>query len=185
MSCFLLACHPPGHDSAGKVWDRFEGLPEVTKPLHPSLAGLDLEQVDTNSGVFWIEKQSQHLNRWPCSGCHPQARPVKNEPAAHWDISLRHADEQVMNCGTCHDARSDMNQLHSLQGLPIDMNRADRVCAQCHTTQVRDWLGGAHGKRLARWEGPAIRFACTQCHDPHQPAWDQRWPQITAPRSQD
>jgi nitrate/TMAO reductase-like tetraheme cytochrome c subunit len=51
-----------------------------------------------------------------------------------------------------------------------------QLCAQCHNSQVKDWVGGAHGKNLSGWKSARVSKLCVECHNPHSPALDKRWP---------
>jgi len=94
---------------------------------------------------------------------------------AHWDIKLNHANSEIMNCATCHNGEN-MNSLNSLTGQNIDLNLSHKVCSQCHSNQFEDWKGGAHGKKLAGWAPPRASQTCVNCHNPHDPGFDTRWP---------
>lgn len=121
------------------------------------------------------------MEAYPCSQCHDKplagmlAARRKDEPDSHWQTALRHAPESVMNCQTCHGT-GDMDQMHTLTGQSVSMDAPYQICAQCHTTQVNDWAGGAHGKRLGGWAPPRVVETCTGCHNPHTPAFESRWP---------
>ena len=80
-----------------------------------------------------------------------------------------------MGCTTCH-ATADVNELRTLTGTAVLFDHAYEICAQCHSTQKADWEGGAHGKRAGGWTPPRVVFNCTECHNPHRPAFASRWP---------
>lgn len=187
--CFAAGC---AHEGEHGFFDH-ESLPEklekqkVTTPGAFAATGFDAEDLiavsDTTRGPFYVRKRVEVLTKYPCSTCHNvslarlKALTPANAPAAHWDIELRHAAETVMQCTTCH-SENDMNALHSLTGRPITFNESYQVCAQCHSRQYSDWLGGAHGKRLSGWGAKRVAQTCVGCHNPHQPQWDKRWPAI-------
>ncbi len=139
--------------------------------------------------------RKDEITQYPCSNCHiaplttrqaegqertTQAGESQDAGAAkaHWDIMIEHAETSVMNCTTCHTA-DDMDALHTLTGDVVDFNHSYQLCAQCHGQQHEDWLGGAHGKRVGGWAPPRVVENCVECHNPHQPAWDIRWPAVT------
>jgi len=137
----------------------------------------DLPHIDP----FLTEKRIHQLTSFPCSNCHTQplatmqANSQKNSKKAHWDIQLAHADESAMNCTTCH-AKDNMNQLSSLTGQLIKIDESFKLCGQCHSSQYKDWQGGAHGKQLNGWKPPRVATTCVSCHNPHQPAFPKRFP---------
>jgi nitrate/TMAO reductase-like tetraheme cytochrome c subunit len=69
-----------------------------------------------------------------------------------------------------------MNNLNSLTAQSIDFNASYKVCAQCHSNQFEDWKGGAHGKKVAGWAPPRASMTCVNCHNPHNPGFEKRWP---------
>lgn len=126
--------------------------------------------------TFVLTRQPE-LESFPCSTCHGEV-PVKlanKEQDAHWNIQLNHANTQVMNCASCHDLNKP-DELISLTGVSINFDHSYQVCAQCHSSQAKDWLGGAHGKRAIGWVEPRTIHNCVSCHDPHQPQIQSRWP---------
>ncbi|MFQ5568862.1 MAG: cytochrome C [Rhodothermales bacterium] len=130
--------------------------------------------------TFYVQERLSRMEQYPCTECHTEplaalTRTLPAEKDAHWDVSMQHADEDVMVCATCHTI-PESNALQLLNGKNIDFNHSYRQCAQCHTTQATDWAGGAHGKRLGGWAPPRVVSTCTDCHDPHQPGWEPRWP---------
>lgn len=130
---------------------------------------------------FFTEKPSLAITSFPCSNCHnqPLAKMQANRDIslqkAHWDIHLVHANESAMNCATCH-ASNDMNQLTTLTGKMLPIDESFKLCGQCHSTQFKDWQGGAHGKELSGWKPPRVAKTCVSCHNPHQPAFPKRFP---------
>ena len=94
---------------------------------------------------------------------------------AHWDRKVNHANENAMNCATCHNGK-DMNNLNSLTGNTIDFNQSYQLCAQCHSSQFDDWKGGAHGKNIGGWAEPRAAMTCVNCHNPHTPQIASKWP---------
>ena len=117
------------------------------------------------------------LSAFPCSTCHGEVpQKLANEVQdAHWNIQVNHANAQVMNCTSCHDLEKP-DALVSLTGAAIDFDHSYQVCAQCHSSQAKDWLGGAHGKRVKGWIEPRTIHNCVSCHNPHQPQIESRWP---------
>lgn len=76
-------------------------------------------------------------------------------------------------CFNCHDADA-----HDTLVLPGDkrvpFSEAPLLCAKCHGPTYRDWQAGIHGRALGYWDvtrGERVRLVCTQCHDPHAPAF--------------
>ena len=130
---------------------------------------------------FFTEKREHKLNAFPCSNCHNQAleKMQANRPEgirkAHWDIELVHAGKNIMECKTCH-ANDNMNQLASFTGKMISFDESYKLCGQCHSTQQKDWQGGAHGKQLNGWAPPRVATTCTSCHNPHKPGFSSRFP---------
>ena len=69
-----------------------------------------------------------------------------------------------------------MNNLNTLTGKSIDFNSSYKLCSQCHSSQFEDWKGGAHGKRIGGWAPPRASLTCVNCHNPHSPSFETRWP---------
>ena len=138
----------------------------------------DVQEADS----FYLPERAVHLTSFPCSNCHTAGLPElkagakTGEKKAHWNIELKHAPMEAMNCATCHNTNGDMDKLVSLTGKQIHIDEAFKQCAQCHSTQFKDWKGGSHGKRLGSWAQPRVINNCTSCHNPHSPAFESRWP---------
>jgi hypothetical protein len=132
--------------------------------------------------AFTVEPRKPHLALYPCSQCH-QALPLNTTPrkleAAPHVADLPHGNGRMW-CLNCHQARP-RDELVSLRGERIDFDRSDQVCGQCHGDRHRDWHFGGHGKRVARWAGERVLYACTHCHDPHNPAVPPRAPLAPPP----
>lgn len=128
---------------------------------------------------FLIPERKSQITSYNCSECHSKPlHEVKIDGdgrKAHWDLKLNHADTKTMNCATCHNA-DDMDNLKSLTGHKIDFNNSYNLCSQCHTKQFDDWKGGAHGKKIGSWAPPRASLTCVNCHNPHNPGFDSRWP---------
>ena len=150
------------------------------------LTEIDAVQVQTliESQPFQTLARTGEITQYPCSSCHIeplaelQAIQRQSDPKAHWDIAIEHADESVMRCTTCHSP-DDMDSLHTLTGDTVAFDHSYQVCAQCHSGMAKDWVGGAHGKRIGGWAPPRVVNNCVDCHSPHQPVWDMRWPAVT------
>lgn len=131
------------------------------------------------SGVapFFVLARESELTKGPCVTCHAaqSAAPSADfgRRRAHWSVELAHAPESVMSCATCHAPSAG---LQTLAGRAVEFDHAYQVCAQCHFAARADWEGGAHGKRAGGWTPPRLVFNCTECHDPHRPALETRWP---------
>lgn len=139
----------------------------------------DVSLGDNPHQAFSVETRSDKLQYKPCSRCHGEQSPSLDNQAAHWERTQEHASQDIMNCRTCHDQESRMEKLHLLSGTLVDFDHAYRVCGQCHFQQQKDWIGGAHGKRLEIWAGGRIVRNCTGCHDPHKPGFPKRFPSFS------
>lgn len=139
----------------------------------------ELVAIDENSIHFYIKSRKDKIKSYDCNECH--SKPVEQlqkeglGKKAHWDISIKHADTKTMACLSCH-VSNDMNHLKSITGDPIDFNFSYKLCSQCHHQQVKDWVGGAHGKNLSGWKSERVSKLCVECHNPHKPALEKRWP---------
>lgn len=118
------------------------------------------------------------IGQYPCTSCHQGRKVVMRDQRiaqAHENIQPVHPAETGAVCSTCH-AEDEVGMLPLKNGGRAPLEQAYRLCAQCHFQQVRDWAGGAHGKRLDGWEGRRVVMGCADCHDPHKPAIEPRTP---------
>jgi len=100
---------------------------------------------------------------------------------AHGNITLDHGgQDKPLSCYTCHK-KDDRNFLVTEEGSKIDMDHSYQMCGHCHFRQKKDWMGGAHGKRVSYWAGTRVVKTCTSCHDPHSPHFEKRWPKTYSP----
>ena len=142
------------------------------------LDGLNMIEVTENDITFLIPSRKDKIKSYKCIECHTKAlskMKVKDIKKAHWNIKLNHANSEVMNCITCHDG-NNMDELASITGHNIDFNKSFRLCSQCHQKQYKDWTGGAHGKKIESWAPPRVSMTCVNCHNPHSPSFDTKWP---------
>jgi hypothetical protein len=129
-------------------------------------------------GLFWTETRKDKIERFKCSRCH-NGKEVRIDRAAeitHGDIDLTHGEKyKPLSCFTCHN-QEERDFLVIEKGISVDMDHAYQTCGQCHFRQKKDWVGGAHGKRISSWAGKRVVKSCTSCHDPHSPKFAKRWP---------
>jgi len=116
------------------------------------------------------------LVQYPCTSCHEGVTVFADRiPDAHRNIQPVHPATTGGTCSTCHVP--DAVERLFVPGEPsASMDHAYRLCAQCHSPQVRDWAGGVHGKRLEGWSGRRVVMNCADCHDPHSPGLVSRIP---------
>ena len=136
-------------------------------------------EITEGDKTFLIPERKSQIKSYACSECHNKPLDQlksKTGKKAHWDITLKHANENTMNCTTCHNG-SDMNNLKSITQMPIDLNKSYQLCNQCHTRQFDDWKGGAHGKKMGGWAPPRASLTCVNCHNPHQPHFPKKFPE--------
>lgn len=116
-----------------------------------------------------------------CSTCHTtrvpnaQARSAADLQEFHQGMAYAHGQQ---TCLSCHNA-SDYDTLRRADGSPVAYPRTIELCAQCHGPQYRDYQHGSHGGMTGHWDlksGPRERNTCTDCHDPHAPAFPKVMP---------
>jgi formate-dependent nitrite reductase cytochrome c552 subunit len=122
-----------------------------------------------------------------CMTCHSTRTPnLKNGIAGvvpkdfHQGLAYAHGGQ---SCLSCHHA-DDYGSLRLADGRKAAFSEAQLLCAQCHGPQTRDYLHGSHGGMNGYWDktkGARTRNTCTDCHDPHAPAYPQ-WTPVFAPR---
>ena len=119
-----------------------------------------------------------HFQR-DCQDCHQifAAEQIFTvQPRHHEDIFMNHG--MNVYCISCHHLE-DRNLLALDGGQTITYDKVDRLCAKCHGPTFRDWQKGMHGKTMGFWNrdmGELRRLGCTECHDPHAPAFARMAP---------
>lgn len=110
-----------------------------------------------------------------CSECHRLFSSASDRPERLYQHTAIRFDHGLNDrCFNCHD-RDQREKLVLRDGSLIPFADSPRLCSQCHGTTYRDWQTGAHGKTLGGWDpsrGERRRLDCTECHDPHAPAFD-------------
>ena len=134
-----------------------------------------------NAPVVSVVPRKNDLFFYPCDQCHaamepnPEIRPLN---AMH-DSALEHGRGRIW-CTSCHDLEN-RNFLRTFLNEQVDIDQAYLVCGGCHANRHKDWVFGAHGKRVANWQGDRTLYNCTHCHDPHSPAIKARAPKSAPP----
>ena len=134
-------------------------------------------------GRFWTETRKDKIERFKCSQCHNNkpVNVVKAADMAHGDVRLNHGSpDKPLSCYTCHN-KEERDFLVTEAGTKIDMDHSYQMCGQCHFRQKKDWVGGAHGKRLTYWAGQRVVKNFASCHNPHSPRFEKRWPVTYSP----
>ncbi|SDP50024.1 hypothetical protein SAMN05660330_02970 [Desulforhopalus singaporensis] len=129
-------------------------------------------------GSFRVLARKKNIERYQCSNCHNDKPVTVNRGAelTHGDIVLNHGSaERGLVCIDCHSPEQ-RDYLEDKKGRKIDFDHSYDLCGQCHFRQKRDWIGGAHGKRVVNWAGDRVVYNCTTCHDPHSPRFEKRFP---------
>ena len=128
-------------------------------------------------GLFWTQTRKDKVKRYKCSQCHnnKEVKIAQASEMAHGDIVQVHGGQKPLDCFTCHK-KDERDFLVTEKGAKVDMDHVYQMCAQCHFRQQKDWVGGAHGKRISYWAGQRVVKNCTSCHDPHSPRFEKRWP---------
>ncbi|MBF0234423.1 MAG: hypothetical protein HQK65_15490 [Desulfamplus sp.] len=129
-------------------------------------------------GSFFTEPRKSEIKRYKCSSCHSDKTVHISNAAniSHADIQVVHGGkDKPLACNTCH-SQEDRDFLVTSKGSKIDFDHVYDMCGQCHFRQKKDWIGGAHGKRVTYWAGERVVQNCTSCHNPHDPLFKKRWP---------
>lgn len=122
--------------------------------------------IDAN---YTVVPRKPELTFYPCSQCHKflPANAEQRELFSPHPSTLEHSNGRFW-CLTCHN-QDDRDFLRRVDGALLNFDNAPELCASCHMARYRDWKGGAHGKRIATWQGEREIASCPQCHDPHSP----------------
>ncbi len=149
-----------------------------TVQVQPITLPTVLAKEEGQNGPFRVLARKQEIERFKCSSCH-SGKEVKANNAfslTHGNVVINHGQEgNGLTCIDCHHPQ-DRDALEDKKGNKIDYDHSYQLCGQCHFRQKRDWLGGAHGKRVSNWAGDRVVFNCTTCHNPHAPRFAKRFP---------
>jgi len=148
--------------------DAVVDLPENTVQVNEKYQG----------GLFLVEPRKPEIERFKCSQCHnnKEVKVPRAAEMAHGDIVLDHGGKgKPLDCFTCHN-KADRDFLITKKGDKIDMDHSYQMCGQCHFREKKDWVGGAHGKRVSYWAGQRVVKNCASCHNPHSPHFEKQWP---------
>ena len=113
-----------------------------------------------------------------CFICHaywvpiPKSEQTSKPRFAHANIVLNHGKND--RCYNCHMV-SDRNKYVADDGSDIISQLPEKLCSRCHGLIYNDWLAGTHGKWTGMWQpvsnNDRTTYTCTECHDPHNPAF--------------
>ena len=109
-----------------------------------------------------------------CNDCHSLFQNEREPGRAltqHNNIMLEHGSNDA--CLNCHD-KDNREKLTLRGGEVVGYDHVEQLCAQCHGPVYRDWQNGTHGKIVGYWNtdlGEANKLKCSECHDPHHPAY--------------
>jgi len=164
---------PPGLPDVPRVGET--ALPDYDAPVRKAYA------VFRDIQPFDVIPSQRDPGMHPCSSCHqwvksdPRPRNLKRP---HDNFTLEHGlhGKGKFWCFTCHDL-DGQGGLRTLEGEKLDFADAYILCSQCHSNQARDWVYGAHGKRVGGWQGERQILNCTACHYQHRPAFKPRAPE--------
>lgn len=161
LTCICVSDAKAQESSEAPAALRFEGYPDAP----------EISVVPRKDELFF----------YPCDQCHaemdanPEIRPL--ETVHHAEI--QHGGGRIW-CLSCHDL-DDRNYLITLLNERVDFDEAYVVCGGCHSSRHKDWAFGAHGKRVAEWQGVRTQYNCTHCHDAHNPVVEARAPKPAPP----
>jgi hypothetical protein len=158
------------------LWPREASIPH-REPINvpaSSVSSAPLRQLRTGPPV--IRSGGYDLK---CMECHRLFSTDGRSPRRlmqHRDIVLDHGLND--RCLNCHDS-ANRNLLRIADGPTLTFAEAPQLCARCHGTTYRDWEQGMHGRTVGSWDEQREgrrRLMCTECHDPHAPAFGPMTP---------
>ncbi len=152
---------------------------EQVKTSIPKLKNIVKVNGQYQGGDFFTEARKDKIKRFRCSSCHTNKKVsiLNAADISHSDIKVTHGNKgKPLACDTCH-SKDDRDFLVTEKQSKIDLDHVYDMCGQCHFRQKKDWIGGAHGKRVTYWAGERVVKNCTACHDPHSPRFKKRWPE--------
>lgn len=183
LMILLLGVGTAATASETSFLDKVKGVDEPfdsrsVKQVLPVTQQTVLAREQYQGGSFRVLARKQAIERYKCSSCHTDKPVLVNQglELTHGDVVINHGQEgSALSCIDCHHPE-DRNYLEDKKGRKIDFDHSYQLCGQCHFRQKRDWLGGAHGKRVSNWAGDRVVYNCASCHDPHSPRFEKRFP---------
>jgi hypothetical protein len=157
-----MSALPAGPRVGETAEPNFEAEPVPAYALFPGLSGFSV--------IPSVRDRDMH----PCGNCHtwtksdPTPRALK-KPHDNFELDHGLHGKGGFWCFTCHTLKGG-SALRTLEGQELGFNEAYVLCSQCHVQEARDWAFGAHGKRVAVWQGERKVYNCTVCHYQHRPA---------------
>lgn len=128
-------------------------------------------------------RTGKDVDSFDCYVCHEKKNPPKLKftkenhivlPDEHKDLVMQHGrNNRNDNCYNCHDPEN-LDRLKTRDGRVLKFEEGSLLCANCHGPTYRDWEVGIHGRTSGYWsrrQGEIKRQNCTDCHDPHAPAF--------------
>ena len=118
MGIAVLSCkhqEEEYHGVLNKIELKSKDYKEISTSSEKFLAEYHTIQITEDGHTFLIPERKSQIQSFECSECH--SKPLKKIKGkelkkAHWNIRLKHANAEMMNCMTCHDAK-DTNQVKS------------------------------------------------------------------------
>jgi hypothetical protein len=151
---------------------------QSVKQVRPVTQKTVLAKEPYQGGSFRVLARKHAIERYKCSSCHTDKPVLVNQglELTHGNVVINHGQKgDRLGCIDCHHP-DDRDYLEDKKGRKVDFDHSYQLCGQCHFRQKRDWLGGAHGKRVSNWAGDRVIFNCASCHDPHSPRFEKRFP---------
>ncbi len=126
---------------------------------------------------FNVVPREGYIKLFPCSRCHEHKKELSRKKKftqlnfekmkKHTELTYKHMAE-VTNCFLCHD-RENPDRLVMLDGVVQSYNNATELCGQCHGLRLKKWKENMHGFQSGGWNVKQEKYACTHCHEPHNP----------------
>ena len=158
-------------DAGGRTAYSPADFPEIEFD-RPLLEEVEAAGASDPEGVFRVRQPLAYEDYFPCTDCHGEME-VNYErrelEEMHDDIALDHGPKDRW-CFDCHNPE-DRDSLRLANGTLIGFDESYRLCGQCHGTIFRDWREGIHGRREGYWNGAKSYQLCSNCHNPHAPAF--------------
>jgi len=163
---------------------RARGLEAVHEDANPAKV-VEGQPPFPDAPRFRVITRQKDADMHPCGDCHDDAesdRTPRELQEPHDNFKLEHGlhGRGEFWCYTCHRVKGS-GGLRTLESERLTFDESYVVCAQCHSQEARDWVYGAHGKRVESWRGERTLLNCTVCHFQHRPAVAARKPESPPP----